>query len=174
MKYFDILGGDVVIHADALAIPCFNDIWVNHKKDVATRIIKYIVLNNHPKSPYVMSMSTEKRAEKLQERLLSGIDISNEYLVAAEAEYLEFTNTLSLQMLSGIRMGLEDMSASLKARKRSGEMSFRDMNDLLNMASRAEKAIKSIQDLEQKVNAEEHGSSRVNGGNKVGYYELPK
>lgn len=174
MNYFDIIGGDVVIHADALAIPCFNDIWKNHEKDIATRIIKYIVLNNHPKSPYVVSMSKEKRAEKLKERLLDGIDISDKYLVAAETEYNEFTNTLSLQMLSGIRMGLEDMSASLIARKRSGEMSFRDMNDLLNMASRAEKAIKSIQDLEQKVNAEELGSSRVKGGNKVGYYELPK
>ena len=52
MKLFDIVGGKVVIHPDALGIPCFRNIWDNNKdKDYVRDIISYIVLKNKYDSP---------------------------------------------------------------------------------------------------------------------------
>ena len=49
MKLFDIVGGKVVIHSDALGIPCFKKVWDADKadKEHATKVISYIVLKNY-------------------------------------------------------------------------------------------------------------------------------
>lgn len=45
MKLFDIIGGSVTIHSDALGIPSFRTIWEqNTDKKHATDILSYIVL----------------------------------------------------------------------------------------------------------------------------------
>ena len=45
MKLFDVLGGKVTIHEEALAIPAFRKIWEADKdKKHATDILSYIVL----------------------------------------------------------------------------------------------------------------------------------
>ena len=51
MKLFDIIGGKVVIHSDALGIPCFKRVWDTDKpdKEHATKVISYIVNPNIPK-----------------------------------------------------------------------------------------------------------------------------
>lgn len=57
-ELFDIIGGKVVIHSDALGIPCFKKVWDADKpdKEHATKVISYIVLMNKWNSPYVQSM----------------------------------------------------------------------------------------------------------------------
>jgi hypothetical protein len=45
-KLFDVVGGEVVLNADALALKPFNDLWVQDKsknKVQATKEISYIV-----------------------------------------------------------------------------------------------------------------------------------
>ena len=173
MKYFDVNGNDVVIHADALAIPCFNRIWAQSKdKAIASSMIKYIVLNNHPDSPYVTSMSKEDRERKLKEELLPNIDIDTEDMRYAETTYIEFLNTLPLQMLSGLRVNLEIIGKTLNS-MRGRELSIRDMKDIFDLAGKAESAIKSISSLEKRVRKDEMESSKIRGGSEIGRFELP-
>ena len=72
MKLFDILGGKVVIHSDALGIPCFKKVWDADKpdKEHATNIISYIVLKNKWDSPYVLSSDKENIEPRLKKQLL--------------------------------------------------------------------------------------------------------
>ena len=73
MKLFDILGGKVIIHSDALGIPCFKKIWDADKadKEHATKVISYIVLKNKWDSPYVLSMNSDSIETKLKEELFN-------------------------------------------------------------------------------------------------------
>lgn len=72
MKLFDIQGGKVIIHSDALGIPCFKKVWDADKadKEYATKVISYIVLMNKWNSPYVQSMEAETREPKLKRKYL--------------------------------------------------------------------------------------------------------
>ena len=70
MKLFDIVGGELTIHADALGLPCFRRFWEKNKnKKHATDVISYIVLMHKWDSPYVQSMDENTRKEKLKEKL---------------------------------------------------------------------------------------------------------
>ena len=68
MKLFDILGGNVTIHEDALAIPAFKKIWEKDKADKqhAIAVISYIVFKNKWDSPYVLSMTEDILEEALK------------------------------------------------------------------------------------------------------------
>lgn len=173
MKLFDIVGSKIVIHEDALGIPCFKTIWEKNKdKRVATNIISYIILNNHPNSPYVLSMSRQARETKLKQELLSDDIQYDDDFKYAEDMYIEFTDTLILKMLRGIRSNIEYMSDNLNSMNKDG-MTMRDMKDLLDLASKAEKAVKSIYSLEKQVRKEELETSAVRGGSEIGRFELP-
>lgn len=76
MKLFDILGGKVVIHEDALGIPSFRTIWDSNKdKKHATDVLSYIVLQNKWNSPYVVSLTDEKeRSKRLKQQLFQDSD----------------------------------------------------------------------------------------------------
>ncbi len=175
MKYFDIVGSNVVIHPDALAIPSFNKIWASaDDKLEATNYIKYIVLCHHPESPYVKSMPLENRAIKLNEEIFDGNMKKTDDFVNAEAMYISFLDTLELKMLRGIRKNIEMMTESLEKRKTDSDMSFRDMKELLSLSEKADKAISSIYSLEAQVRKGEIDSSTVRGGGTIGYYEIPR
>ena len=157
-----------------MTIPSFNDIWDKFEdKSIATNIIKYIVLNNHHDSPYVKSMPADIRKKKLVDKLFNGDYSLVEEAKEAEKLYIEFTDTLSLKMLRGLRLNIELMTKSLD-KATNEDMSFRDMKELLDLASKAEKAIKSIKNLEDQVKKDELDTSTVRGGGKVGYYEVPR
>lgn len=173
MKLFDIIGGKIVIHEDALGIPCFRTIWEkNNDKRLAVNIISYIILNNHPSSPYVISMPKKSREERLRRELLNEDTPYDDDFKYAEESYVEFTDTLVLKMLRGIRSNLEQMSESLVSINSDG-MTMRDMKDLMDLASKAEKAVKSIYALETKVKKDELEASSVRGGSEIGRFEIP-
>ena len=72
MRLFDIQGGKIIIHPDALGIPCFKRVWDADKaqdKERANRIISYIVLMNKWDSPYVQSMEADTRESKLKKEI---------------------------------------------------------------------------------------------------------
>jgi len=68
MKLFDINGGKVVIHSDALGLPFFKKLWEADKPDKqqATNVISYIVLMWYFKSPYVLQLEPDIREKKLK------------------------------------------------------------------------------------------------------------
>ena len=173
MKFFDIVGGKVVIHTDALGIPCFNNIWSNSKdKADAMNIISYIVLNNHPDSPYVVSMYGQDREAKLNKELFNGKLIKDERFMYAEESYIEFLDTLPLKMLRGLRKSLELISRYLEDSP-NDDMDMKKVKEILSSASLADKAIKSISNLEKQVRKDELETSTVRGGSEIGHYEIP-
>lgn len=174
MKLFDIVGGKVAIHTDALGIPCFRAIWDSHKdKKVASDIISYIVLNNHPDSPYVTSLYEADRLKKLNDELFDGKLEKDEQFEYAEKSYIEFLDTLPLKLLRGLRRSLESISKYLDTAK-SDTMDMRMVKDILSAAAMTDKAIKSINTLEKQVRKDELESSTVRGGSEIGHFEIPK
>lgn len=89
MKLFDIQGGKVIIHSDALGIPCFKKVWDADKadKEYATKVISYIVLMNKWNSPYVQSMEAETREPKLKKEIFG----DENYQLTAEEISCEMT-----------------------------------------------------------------------------------
>ena len=71
MKLFDLIGGKVKIHPDAIGIPCFRRVWDADKpdKEHATKVISYIVLMNKWDSTYVKSMDEDSRELKLKKEI---------------------------------------------------------------------------------------------------------
>ena len=102
MKLFDIVGGKVVIHSDALGIPCFKKVWDADKadKEHATKVISYIVLKNKWNSPYVLSMDPDSIESKLKEELFDDVNYElSAAEIACEEQFKEFCNTRLLRML---------------------------------------------------------------------------
>lgn len=105
MKLFDIVGGKVVIHSDALGIPCFKKVWDADKadKEHATKVISYIVLKNKWNSPYVLSMDPDSIEPKLKEELFDDVNYElSAAEVACEEQFKEFCNTRLLRMLQNM------------------------------------------------------------------------
>ncbi len=170
---FDIVGGRVVISNAALSIPPIKKVWDSNKdKDVAYSEISYIVLKNHPRSPYVISMYYEDRDKKLRRELFDDKWSPSEELLIAEKEYIELSDTLSLKLLRGLRKGLENASKYLLGLV-SDNMDMRMVKDILDNASKADKAIKAIDSLERQVIKDELNSSTVRGGSEIGHFEIP-
>lgn len=174
-QYFDIKGGKVTIHKSALGIPCFRNIWENEKdKSLADKYISYVVLNNHPDSPYVSSMESDKRRRIIAKELFSDENWTpSKEVTYAEEMYIEFLDTLILKMLRALRNRIESMSSYL-AKMASEDMDLKMMKDILDIASKMEKAVKSITLLEKQVRKDEMESSRVQGGSDISHYEIPK
>ena len=112
------------------------------------------------------------RSERLRKELLNDSIVYDDDFEYAETSYIEFTDTLILKMLRGIRANIEFMSESLQTMPKE-EMTMRDMKDLLDLAAKAEKAVKSIYSLEKQVRKEELETSTVRGGSEIGRFELP-
>ena len=96
MKLFDIIGGKVVIHENALAIPAFKKIWESDKADKqhATAILSYIVFKNKWDSPYVLSIPYDQIESKLKEEFLGSTDyVLTEDEQKAEDSFIRLQNT---------------------------------------------------------------------------------
>lgn len=109
MKLFDILGGNVTIHEDALAIPAFKKIWEKDKADKqhAIAVISYIVFKNKWDSPYVLSMTEDILEEALKKEFFpEGYQLTPDELIAEDTfKRLQYTRTLA--MLNSIRLKLD-------------------------------------------------------------------
>lgn len=86
MRLFDIVGGKVVIHNDALGLPGFREFWESSKnKNHATDVLSYIVLNNKFDSPYVESMDSRSRDLKLKKMLFG----DHKYQLTEDEKFVE-------------------------------------------------------------------------------------
>jgi len=173
-KLADIVGGKVIIHQDTLEIPCFKKIWNdNADKDLATKYIDYIFFKHHPDSPYVISMPLEYRDERLRKELFTEDWEPTPDIIYAEQTYLEFLDTLLLQLLTGYRNTLSAISKYLNNIV-TGTLDMRMVKEALTAGAQLDKTIKSVTSLEKQVRKDELESSRVQGGSEVGHYEMPK
>lgn len=174
MKLFDIIDSKVVIHNDALGIPCFKKIWDTDKADkqMATKYISYIVLKNKYDSPYVLSMYSEDIEPRLKKELFGDVKYKLPVnVVEAEREYINFNYTLTLDMLEGLLGKLQDAAKYYKTSK--GEpLDLEAIKKLTDGAKNMSGVIKSITDLMTSVRLEETNNNKIRGGAEVNPYEL--
>lgn len=176
MKLFDILGGKVVIHSDALGIPCFKRIWDADKadKEHATKVISYIVLKNKWDSPYVLSMDVDTIEEKLKIELFEDKDHTfTKDELACEEQYKAFCHTRTLEMLDNMRLKLDSISKYYKE-SLDDTLDEKKIKDLLAGMTSVGGVLKSIDSLETMVKSEELVTGRVKGDAKVNPYELAR
>lgn len=176
MKLFDLIGGRVQIHSDAIGIPCFKRVWDADKadKEHATKVISYIVLMNKWDSPYVQSMESDSRESKLKQEIFG--DESYKLTVeelTCEEEYKSLLNTRALQMLTNMRLKLDSISNYYKESLEDA-LDEKKIKDLLAGMTSVGNVFKSIDLLETMVKAEEVSMGRVKGDAKVNPYELVK
>lgn len=174
MKLFDIVAGKVVIHPDALGIPCFKKVWdANKDKDLATKYISYIVLKNKYDSPYVKSMSSKDIEPRLKKELFG----SETYklpveVLECEQSYLGFINTLMLRLLNNARRKLDSISDYYEESLGEELDETKVMKIMSGMKSLGD-VIKSLDTLESSVRAEELTQSKIKGGSEINPFELP-
>ena len=174
MKLFDILGGNVIIHNDALGIPCFKKLWDADKadKETATKQISYIVLKNKYDSPYVQSMSPEEIGPRLRKELFGDANYKLPVeVLEAEQAYINFNETLILGLLKNARLKLDSVSRYY-AESLQDELDDKKVQLILAGMEKLGNTIKSLDALETAVRSEEMASSRVRGGVEVNPYEL--
>ena len=176
MKLFDIVGGKVVIHPDAIGIPCFKKVWDTDKpdKEHSSKVISYIVLMNKWDSPYVQSMDEDSRVLKLKKEIFDdeNYKLTTEELIC-EDEYKTLLNTRALQMLNNMRLKLDSVSKYYKE-SLDDTLDEKKIKDLLAGMTSVGGVLKSIDSLETMVKAEELAIGKVKGDAKVNPYELAK
>ena len=176
MKLFDIVGGKVVIHPDAIGIPCFKKVWDTDKpdKEHSSKVISYIVLMNKWDSPYVQSMDEDSRELKLKKEIFNdeNYKLTSEELICEE-EYKNLLNTRALQMLNNMRLKLDSVSKYYKE-SLDDTLDEKKIKDLLTGMTSVGGVLKSIDSLETMVKAEEVAIGKVKGDAKVNPYELAR
>ena len=170
----DIIGGKVIIHNDALGIPCFKKLWDADKadKEIATKQISYIVLKNKYDSPYVQSMRPEEIGPRLRKELFGDANYKLPVeVLEAEQAYINFNETLILGLLKNARLKLDSVSRYY-AESLQDELDDKKVQLILAGMEKLGNTIKSLDALETAVRSEEMASSRVRGGVEVNPYEL--
>lgn len=176
MKLFDIVGGKVVIHPDAVGIPCFKRVWDTDKpdKEHSSKVISYIVLMNKWDSPYVQSMDADSRELKLKKEVFNdeNYKLTSEELICEE-EYKNLLNTRALRMLNNMRLKLDSVSKYYEE-SLGDTLDEKKIKDLLAGMTSVGGVFKSIDSLETMVKAEEVAIGKVKGDAKVNPYELAR
>lgn len=174
MKLFDIIGGKVVIHEEALAIPAFKRIWEeSDDKQHAIAILSYIVFKNKWDSPYVLSLNSEILEYRLKEEFLkdSEYELTIDERLAEECyKGLQYTRTL--QMLDSIRQKLDTFTKYYKD-SLDEELDEKKIEKYLAGFGKVKDTYVTLDYLEKAVKAGEMESSRVKGDAKINPFELP-
>lgn len=180
-QIFDIVGGEVVLTPEGLAIPAFKKIWdKDRSKDKKTALneIKYVVFLVDPiKSPYkdIDELTKESivRADIFED---SSWEPSQDVLNAIE-KFTELRLTTTLKVLRSAKMAVEQLSSYFR------EVNFKDkdasgrplypINDLAANLGRVGNIVKSLNILEDAAKKEMNEDSKVRGGTEIGYFEDP-
>ena len=175
MNLADIVGGQVVIHPDMLAIPPFKKLWDSFKdKDLATKYLWYIVLKNKYDSPYVETMERDLIEPTLKKELFGNENYElPEIVTQAEDSWKSRTYSLLEYMLDGLLLKL-DGAAKYYHLSKDDEMDLDSIKKLTDGAKNMAGVIESIVKLKSQVRAEEIKNSKVRGGGEMNPFELPK
>jgi hypothetical protein len=171
---WDIIGNKVKISADSLAIQPFKDMY-NNAEDQALveKYIEYIVFMNKPNSPYVLAYPPEVRASKVKADLFKDEDyVIPDEVTLAEVKYKEITETPASRLLKSVRNRQEELIKYFN----TSDAITDDAQALkiVSMFEKMGKLIKSLDDLEKQVAAEQIVSNKIRGNTELGIYELPK
>lgn len=176
MKLFDILGGKVIIHEDALAIPAFKKVWDKDGKDKehATKVLSYVVFKNKWDSPYVLSLTPTLLEPTLKKQFFDNTkyNLSVEEVIA-EQEFKLLQNTRTLQMLSAIRSKLDSFTEYYEE-SLGEELDEKKIEKYLAGFGKVKDAYLTMDFLEKAVKSGELDLTKVKGDAKVNPFELPR
>lgn len=175
MNLADIVGGQVVIHPDMLAIPPFKKLWDSFKdKDLATKYLWYIVLKNKYDSPYVETMERDLIEPTLKKELFGNENYElPEIVTQAEDSWKSRTYSLLEYMLDGLLLKLEG-AAKYYHLSKDDEMDLDSIKKLTDGAKNMAGVIESIVKLKSQVRAEEIKNSKVRGGGEMTHLNYQK
>lgn len=175
MKLFDIIGGNVTIHEEALAIPAFKKIWEKDKADKqhAIAVISYIVFKNKWDSPYVLSMPADTLESALKTEFLApDYQLTADEIIAEESyKHLQYTRTLA--MLDSIRLKLDTFTKYYKD-SLDEELDEKKIEKYLAGFGKVKDAYVTIDFLEKAVKAGEINTTKVKGDAQINPFELPQ
>ena len=164
MNLFDLIGDDVKIHVDMIALPPFHKVWTYfNDKNHADRFLRYVILNNYPLSNYVETYTADDRRVILQKELLEGLEYTQELLDETEKAFIELHDTLKEKLLRQLRGILEDFLGEIAVGKIG-------LDEAVTLGPKVEKLIQSINNLERDIKFEIM-SKRTKGGYKIGMLE---
>lgn len=178
LHFFDIVGGEVVIHADLWALPPFEKLLKLDKdpnKYHANQVAKYIILCNYWGSPYVKSISNSNlRSKKLKLQIFKdeNYQLTTEEQIS-EDDYKDLIYTRNLKILTRIQNKLDSISDYYE-QSLGEELDENKIQKLLAGFEKVKGTIQTIDFLEKAVKAEEMDTSKVRGDAKVNSYELVK
>lgn len=175
MRLFDILGGKVVIHENALAIPSFKRVWDKDKSDKqhATNVLSYIVFKNKWDSPYVLSLNSEELELSLKEEFFGDqhYELSSDEKLAEET-FKSLQNTRTLKMLESIRQKL-DTFTKYYMDSLEEELDEKKIEKYLSGFAKVKDTYITLDFLEKAVKAGEMDTTKVKGDAKINPFELP-
>lgn len=178
---FDISNGKVVISAEALAIPPFNEFWDSFKdKSEAEKEIRFCSFKNKWNSPY-KAFDEEERESRILEHIY-GIPTHtfSENYKRFEEEFIKFMNTPSTRLLQAAEKGIEflikdynDLSDKQGLVDDKGKPLV-DAGTVSRWLSQLGPAIKSYDQLKEQVKTENKLISKARGQSEIGFFERPR
>ena len=174
MKLFDINGGKVVIHPDALGLQFFKKLWEADKPDKqqSKNVISYIVLMWYFKSPYVLQLEPDIREKKLKQLYFN--DENYKLTVeekACEDDYKKLIYTRNLRMLDSMRNKVDTISKYYEDSLEE-QLDEKKIKDLLAGMEKVKATFQTLDFLENAVKAEEVSTTKVRGDAQINPYEL--
>jgi hypothetical protein len=175
---FDLVGGEVVAHADLWALPPFETVYKADKdkaKAHANKVAKFIILCDYWDSPYVKSIGDPKlRESKLKAQIFKdeNYELTTDEQICRDS-YKELITTRNLRMLNSIRNKLDTISAYYE-NSLEEELDESKIQKLLAGFEKVKGTVQTIDFLEKAVKAEELETSKIRGDAKVNPFELPK
>lgn len=178
LHLFDIVGGEVVVHADLWALPPFKILWDSDKdksKAHANQVARYIILCNYWNSPYVKSISDDNtRSKKLKQQIFKDENyIFTPLEQSCEDDYKSLLYTRNLRMLNRIQNKLDSISDYYEE-SLGEELDENKIQKLLAGFEKVKGTMQTIDFLEKAVKAEELETTKVRGDAKLNAYELVK
>lgn len=173
MKLFDLVGGNVVVHADFLALPPMKKYWEQCKdKQHANNVFSFIILCDYWDSPYVKSMNEDIREPKLKEEIFKNKDyeLTVEEQICRD-EYAKLLDTRNLKMLNAMRKKIDTVSAYYEE-SIGEELDEKRIKDLLAGMEKVKAVFQTVDFLEKAVKAEELDNSKIRGNAQLNPYEL--
>lgn len=173
MRLFDIVGGKVVIHNDALGLPGFREFWESSKnKNHATDVLSYIVLNNKFDSPYVESMDSRSRDLKLKKMLFG----DHKYQLTedekfVEQEFIDLQYTRKLRLLNSMMDKIDSISKYYET-SLTDELDPKMISELLKGMKEAGGVMQTLKVLEEAVKDGIASELKIIGGGKINKYEM--
>lgn len=181
---FDIVNGDVLISAEALAIPPFNKFWNSFKDKVqAEKEIKYAAFMHKWNTPY-KAFNENEREERIINHLNEYYNHKefkfSEYYPEFEEQFIKFLDTPSTRLLNAAEQGIEFLIREYDNLKlKQGLLDDRgkpiiDADAVSRWLARLGPAIKSYDQLKEQVRTENKMVSKARGQSEIGFFERPR